>query len=156
MSSWPSFRLESSFLQSTFRTSKFFFFTPIRGNVGSDTKSEVKIEFLIEWLLVALKSQLSGLRSLGVTFPPHDSSDAGSNPAEFVEFLRTEKFREQSPPGGTLSRLTRVVNLLHVKELQAPRGPLSKIIGHFTSNVSVEALRWAGHSFTESCRLWIE
>jgi hypothetical protein len=40
-------------------------------------------------------SQTSGLRSLGVTFPPHDSSDAGSNPAEVVEFLRTEKFREQ-------------------------------------------------------------
>jgi hypothetical protein len=35
-----------------------------------------------------------------------------------------------SPPGGTLSRLTRVVHLLHVKEPQAPRGPLSKIIGH--------------------------
>jgi hypothetical protein len=35
----------------------------------------------------------SGLRSLGVTFPPHDSSDVGSNPAEVVEFLRTEKFR---------------------------------------------------------------
>jgi hypothetical protein len=30
-----------------------------------------------------------------VTFPPHDSSDAGSNPAEVVEFLRTEKFGEQ-------------------------------------------------------------
>jgi hypothetical protein len=37
----------------------------------------------------------SGLRSLGVTFPPHDSNDAGSNPAEVVEFLGTEKFREQ-------------------------------------------------------------
>jgi hypothetical protein len=42
----------------------------------------------------------SGLRGLEVTFPPHDPSDAGSNPAEVVEFLRTEKFREQSPPGG--------------------------------------------------------
>jgi hypothetical protein len=28
-------------------------------------------------------------------FPPHDSSDAGSNPAEVLEFLRMEKFREQ-------------------------------------------------------------
>jgi hypothetical protein len=37
----------------------------------------------------------SGLRSLEVAFPPHDSSDAGSNPAEVVEFLRTEKFSEQ-------------------------------------------------------------
>jgi hypothetical protein len=37
---------------------------------------------------------ISGLRSLGVTFPPHDLSDAGSNPAEVVEFLRTEKFRD--------------------------------------------------------------
>jgi hypothetical protein len=26
---------------------------------------------------------------------PHDPSDAGSNPAGVVEFLRTEKFREQ-------------------------------------------------------------
>jgi hypothetical protein len=51
-----------------------------------------------------LKSRLRGLRSLGVTFPPHDSSDAGSNPAR-----------------GTLSCLTRVVNLLHVKEPQAPK-----------------------------------
>jgi hypothetical protein len=38
---------------------------------------------------------LSGLRSLGVAFSPHDSSDAGSNPAEVVEFIRSEKFREQ-------------------------------------------------------------
>jgi hypothetical protein len=38
---------------------------------------------------------ISGLRSIGLTFLPHDSSDAGSNPAEVVEFLRTEKFREQ-------------------------------------------------------------
>jgi hypothetical protein len=37
--------------------------------------------------------------------------------------------------------LTRVVYLLHVKEPQAPRGPVSKIIGHFPSKVSVEALR---------------
>jgi hypothetical protein len=35
---------------------------------------------------------ISGLHSLGVTFPPHD---ARSNPAEVVEFLRTEKFGEQ-------------------------------------------------------------
>jgi hypothetical protein len=54
----------------------------------------------------------SGLRGLEVTFPPHDPRDAGSNPAEVVEFLRTEKFWERSPPGGALSRLTRVVDLL--------------------------------------------
>jgi hypothetical protein len=41
---------------------------------------------------------------------------------EVVEFLRTEKFRERSPLGGTLSRLTRVVDLLHVKEPQTPEG----------------------------------
>jgi hypothetical protein len=58
---------------------------------------------------------------------PHDPSDAGSNPAEVVEFLRTEKFRERSPPRGTLSRLTRVVDLLHVKEPLVLRGPLSLI-----------------------------
>jgi hypothetical protein len=70
---------------------------------------------------------LSGLRGLEVTFPPHDPSDAGSNPVEVVEFLRTEKFGERSPPGGTLSRLTRVVDLLNVKEPHVLRGPLSKI-----------------------------
>jgi hypothetical protein len=64
----------------------------------------------------------SCFRGLEVTFPPHDPIDAGSNPAEVVEFLRTEKFRERSPTGGTLSRLTRVVDLLHVKEPQAPEG----------------------------------
>jgi hypothetical protein len=31
---------------------------------------------------------ISGLRGLEVTFPPLDPSDAGSNPAEVVEFLR--------------------------------------------------------------------
>jgi hypothetical protein len=51
------------------------------------------------------------------------------------------KIQETSPPGGTLNCLTRVVNLLHVKEPQAPRGTLTKIIGHFPSKVSVEALR---------------
>jgi hypothetical protein len=35
---------------------------------------------------------------------------------------RQGKIQGTSPPGGTLSRLTRVVNLLHVKEPQAPRG----------------------------------
>jgi hypothetical protein len=40
-------------------------------------------------------TNFSGLRSLEVAFPPHDPSDAGSNPTEVVEFLRTEKFREQ-------------------------------------------------------------
>jgi hypothetical protein len=38
----------------------------------------------------------SGLRGLEVAFPPHDPRDAGSNPAEVVEFLRTEKFGTKS------------------------------------------------------------
>jgi hypothetical protein len=33
-----------------------------------------------------------GLRGLEVVFPPHDPSDAGSIPAEVVEFFRAEKF----------------------------------------------------------------
>jgi hypothetical protein len=37
----------------------------------------------------------SGLRGLEVTFPPHDTSNAGSIPAEVVEFFRTEKFRNK-------------------------------------------------------------
>jgi hypothetical protein len=44
---------------------------------------------------ISLNFVISDLRSLEVAFPPHDSSDAVSNPAEVVEFLRTEKFREQ-------------------------------------------------------------
>jgi hypothetical protein len=50
---------------------------------------------------VYITELLSGLRGLEVTFPPLDPSDAGSNPVEVVEFLRTER----SPPGGTSSRL---------------------------------------------------
>jgi hypothetical protein len=77
------------------------------------------------------KYEGSGLRSLKVASPPHDSSDAGSNPAEVVRIFKDGKIQGTSPPGGTSSCLTRVVNLLHVKEPQSPRGPLSKIICHF-------------------------
>jgi hypothetical protein len=49
------------------------------------------------------------------------------------EFLRTEKFRERSPPGGTLSRLTRVVDLLQVKEPHVPKGNRwAKLVRIFT------------------------
>jgi hypothetical protein len=75
-------------------------------------------------------SLVSGLRGLEVTFPPHDPSDAGSNPAE-----------KTSPPGGTLSCLTSVVDLLHVKEPRAPKGPLNKIIGYFPSKQCFQFLR---------------
>jgi hypothetical protein len=43
---------------------------------------------------VEYSSTTSGLRGLEVTFPPHDPSDADSNPAEVVEFLRNEALRE--------------------------------------------------------------
>jgi hypothetical protein len=43
------------------------------------------------------------------------------------------KIQGTSPPGGTLSRLTRVIDLLHVKEPHAPRGPLSKTADIFPS-----------------------
>jgi hypothetical protein len=80
----------------------------------------VKTETIYQTIqLMVLKS---GLRGLEVAFPPHDPSDAGSNPAEVVEFLSTEKFRERSPSEATLSRLTRVVDLLHVKEPHIPKG----------------------------------
>jgi hypothetical protein len=46
-------------------------------------------------LFVIIFPSCEYVESLGVTFPPHDSSDAGSNPAEVVEFLRTKEFREQ-------------------------------------------------------------
>jgi hypothetical protein len=64
----------------------------------------------------------SGLRRLEVTFPPHYPSDAGSIPADVVEFFRTEKFGNKNPSEGTLSCLTRVVDLLHVKDPQVPKG----------------------------------
>jgi hypothetical protein len=54
------------------------------------------------------------------------------------------KIQGTSPPGGTLSCLTRVINLLHVKEPQAPRGPLSKIIGHFPSKSFGRGLAMSG------------
>jgi hypothetical protein len=37
-------------------------------------------------------SNVVGLRCLEVAFLPHDPSDAGSIPAEVVEFFRAEKF----------------------------------------------------------------
>jgi hypothetical protein len=55
-----------------------------------------------ELKLIPLNKQLNQLhvasdvlRAVSVTFPPHDLSDAASNPAEIVEFLSTENFREQ-------------------------------------------------------------
>jgi hypothetical protein len=42
---------------------------------------------------------------------------------EGLVVFKDGKFQGTSPPGGTLSCLTRVVNLLHVKEPQTPRGP---------------------------------
>jgi hypothetical protein len=88
-----------------------------------------------------------GLRSLGVTFPPHDSSDAGFKPDGVRRIFKDGKIQGTSPPGRTLSCLTRVVNL------QAPRGPLSKFYRPFpVQNKWVGTLRWADHSFKESCR----
>jgi hypothetical protein len=52
-------------------------------------KGSIEVDF------AEIDEHSSGLRSIGVTFPPHDSSDVGSNPVEVVEFLRTEEFREQ-------------------------------------------------------------
>jgi hypothetical protein len=61
-----------------------------------------------------------GLRSLGVTFERR-----GFKPGGGRRIFKDGKIQGTNPPGGTLSCLTRVV-----KEPQAPRGPLSKIIGH--------------------------
>jgi hypothetical protein len=40
-------------------------------------------------------SKAVGLRGLEVAFPPHDPSDAGSIPAEVVEFFRAVKFGKE-------------------------------------------------------------
>jgi hypothetical protein len=47
--------------------------------------------FLRIWFICLVIIVSSGLRGLEVTFPPYDPSDAGSIPAEVVEFF-TEKF----------------------------------------------------------------
>jgi hypothetical protein len=57
----------------------------------------------------------------------------GFKPGGGRRIFQDGKIQGTSPPGGTLSCLTRVINLLHVKEPQAPREPLSKIVGHFPS-----------------------
>jgi hypothetical protein len=77
---------------------------------------------------------VSGLRSLGVAFPAHDWFKPGGGRRIFKD----GKIQGTSPLGGTLSCLTRVVDLLHVKEPQTPRVPLSKIIGHFPSKQSFQ------------------
>jgi hypothetical protein len=51
------------------------------------------------------------------------------------------KIQGTSPLGGTLSCLTRVVDLLHVKEPQVPRGLLSKIIVISRPKQSLQFLR---------------
>jgi hypothetical protein len=61
----------------------------------------------------------SGLRSLEVTRVTRVQTRR--NRRNFKD----GKIQGTSPAGGTLGCLTRVVNLLHVKEPQAPRGPLS-------------------------------
>jgi hypothetical protein len=57
----------------------------------------------------------------------------GFKPGGGRRIFKDGQIQGTSPLGGILSSMTRVVNLLHVKEPQAPRGPLSKIIGHFPS-----------------------
>jgi hypothetical protein len=44
------------------------------------------------------------------------------NPGGGRRIFQDGKIREQSPSEGTLSCLTRVINLLHVKEPQVPKG----------------------------------
>jgi hypothetical protein len=63
----------------------------------------------------------------------------GNVPTSWPEWrgFKLDGGRRTSPPGGTLSRLTRVVDLLHVKEPHVPRGPLSKNWGHFPSKYIV-------------------
>jgi hypothetical protein len=63
--------------------------------VNINTTYSLRPSFIVVAVFLTGKGTKSGLRSLEVAFPPHDSSDAGSNPAEVVEVLRTEKFREQ-------------------------------------------------------------
>jgi hypothetical protein len=60
----------------------------------------------------------------------------GFKPGGGRRIFKDGKIQGTSPPGGISSSLTRVVDLLHVKEPQVPMGPLSKIYRHFPSNSS--------------------
>jgi hypothetical protein len=62
--------------------------------LSSSVSLRLQYVLYVEYQKVKLDKR--GLRSLGVTFPPYDSSDAGSNPAEVVEFLRTENSENKS------------------------------------------------------------
>jgi hypothetical protein len=60
--------------------------------------------------------------------------------------LSAYSFRERSPPGGTLSRLTRVVDLLHVKEPHVPkRSHWAKLVSIFTVQRSWPCHRQRGY-----------
>jgi hypothetical protein len=76
--------------------------------------------------------------------PPWSRDNVPTSWPEWRRIFKDGKIQGTSPPWGTLSRLTRVVDLLHVKEPQAPRGPLSKITGHLPSKyiVSNSSGRW--------------
>jgi hypothetical protein len=68
----------------------------------------------------------------------------GFKPGGGRRIFKDGKIQGTSPPGGILSRLTCVVDLLHVKEPQAPKGPLSKIADisrpHIVVNSSARAM----------------
>ena len=51
---------------------------------------------------------LLGLSDIGVTCSPRDRRFAGSNPAENDGFFQDVKIQSTSPPGGTLSWVSRV------------------------------------------------
>jgi hypothetical protein len=75
----------------------------------------------------------------------------GFKPGGGRRIFKDEKIQGTSPPGGTLSCLTRVV-----KNLKPQGGLWAKLSAISRPKVSVEALRRADHSFKDSCRLWIE
>jgi hypothetical protein len=50
-------------------------------------------------------------------FTPHDSRYAGSKPGGGSGTFKGGKIQGTSPPGGTLSCVSRVVDLRHVKEI---------------------------------------
>ena len=68
------------------------------------------------------------LGGLGVTCSPWDPRYAGSNPAEVDGFCQDVKILSISPPGGTLSWGSRVLDFRLVKEPQPWKNrSLSKI-----------------------------
>ena len=89
--------------------------TPVLEISDSQIIKDVKIS--VKYVL--LYKLVCRSRGLGMTSLPRDPRFAGSIPAEIDNFFQDVKIQNTSPPGGTLSRKSRVWDFRLVKELYA-------------------------------------